>query len=383
MNERMNNMLNLVATAAFGIEAVVKRELEHMGIAVMSTENGRIHFEGSVETMIKVNLNLRSADRVYVQIGIKEQVTSFDELFDWIKTLPLETYLDVRGRFIVDAKTVKSALHSPRDIQKISKKALIDRLKEYTPQNVFKEDGPRHRLQVAMFKDTAEMLLDTSGDGLHKRGYRSDQGEAPLKETLAAALIQLSFYGENRVLYDPFCGSGTIPIEAAMMCRNIAPGLNRHFDFEHFIFSDALTLKKARKEAYMQIKTENDCKIIASDADFKMIPIAKENAENAGVDDAIHFETARFEHRTFDIPYSMIITDPPYGERIKDDDIKRLYESIGKTMKAHKTMSFYILSGLMGAENAMKSRAKKTRVLFNGDMKVRYYMYPGPKPAWK
>lgn len=379
----MNVMLNLVATAAFGIEAVVKRELEQMNIEVKDTENGRIHFEGSVETMIKANLFLRSADRVYVQIGKKDSVMSFDELFDWIKTLPLEAYLDVRGRFLVDAKTVKSTLHSPRDIQKISKKALIERLSENTNANVFKEDGPRHRLQVAFFKDTAEVLLDTSGDGLHKRGYRTGQGEAPLKETLAAALIQLSFYGENRVLYDPFCGSGTIPIEAAMICRNIAPGLNRHFDFEHFVFSDAVTFKKVRKEAYKQIKTENDCKIIASDADFKMISIAKENAENAGVDDAIHFETARFEYRTFDVPYGMVITNPPYGQRIKDEDIKGLYELIGKTMRNQKTMSFYILSGLMGAENAMKAKAKKTRVLFNGDMKVRYYMYPGPKPPWK
>ena len=374
-------MLNLVATAAFGIEAVVKRELEQMGVEVKNTENGRIHFEGSVETMIKANLHLRSADRVYVKIASKESILSFDELFDWIKTIPLEDYLDVRGRFLVDAKTVKSTLHSPRDIQKISKKALIERLKENTSESVFKEDGPRHRLQVAFFKEAAEVLLDTSGDGLHKRGYRTDQGQAPLKETLAAALIQLSFYGENRVLYDPFCGSGTIPIEAAMICRNIAPGLNRHFDFEHFIFSDAMTFKKARKDAYKQIKTENDCKIIASDADFKIISIAKENAENAGVDDAIHFETARFEYRTFDIPYGMVITNPPYGERMGEkEEVEELYREMGEKFLELETWSYYIITSHSKFEKLFGKEASKRRKLYNGGVETQYYQYYGPWP---
>ncbi len=185
-------MLNLVATAAFGIEAVVKRELEQMGVEVKSTENGRIHFEGSVETMIKANLHLRSADRVYVNIASKEGVDSFDALYDWVRTLPLKDYLDLRGKFLIDAKSVKSKLYSLRDLQSITKKALIDTLKETTGAQTFHEDGPRHRLTISMYDNEASLLIDTSGAGLHKRGYREGQGRAPLKETLAAALVQLS-----------------------------------------------------------------------------------------------------------------------------------------------------------------------------------------------
>ncbi len=375
--------MKLVATAAFGLEAVVKRELETLGVASMDTENGRIRFEGDVQTMIKANLRLRSADRVYVEIASHAEIDTFDKLYDWVNTLPLKDYLDVRGKFLIDAKSVKSTLYSLRDLQSITKKALIDTLKKTTDTDVFKEDGPRHRLTVAMFENEASLLLDTSGEGLHKRGYRREQGRAPLKETLAAALVQLSYYSKERVLYDPFCGSGTIAIEAALIARNIAPGLNRHFDFEHFHWVDKALYKAERKAAYKSIDMETDVKIIASDADFRVIETAKENAENAGVDADIHFEVARFEHRTFDVPYAVIVTNPPYGERIKDDTLQALYGSIGTAIKRNKTCSFYVLSGLMGAEKAFGHRAKKTRVLFNGDIKTRYYMYPGPPPPRK
>ncbi|MFW6285136.1 MAG: THUMP domain-containing class I SAM-dependent RNA methyltransferase [Bacillota bacterium] len=372
--------MNLVATAAFGLEAVVKRELEHMGIHSMDTENGRIHFEGDVAAMIKANLYLRSADRVYAKIASAKAIDTFDALFDWVTTLPLIDYLDKKGKFIVDAKSVKSKLYSLRDLQSITKKALIENLKQATSETIFKEDGPRHHLTISLYDDEATLLLDTSGAGLHKRGYREGQGKAPLKETLAAALVQLSYYTKERVLYDPFCGSGTIAIEAAMIARNIAPGLNRHFDFEHFHWVESAQYKTLRKEAYKAIDMETDVKIIASDADFSVLEVAKENAANAGVEGDIHFEVARFEHRTFDVPYAVIITNPPYGERMQDEKIHKLYADIGKTIKHHKTCSFYILSGLMGAEKAIGKRAKKTRVLFNGDIKTRYYMYPGPPP---
>ncbi|MFW6285384.1 MAG: THUMP domain-containing class I SAM-dependent RNA methyltransferase [Bacillota bacterium] len=372
--------MKLVATAAFGLEAVVKRELENLGIESMDTENGRIHFEGDVPTMIDANLYLRSADRVYVSIGSQKGIDSFDALFDWVKTLPLIDYLDKKGKFIIDAKSVKSKLYSLRDLQSITKKALIENLRASTGEAVFKEEGPRHHLTITFYEDEATLLLDTSGAGLHKRGYREGQGKAPLKETLAAALVQLSYYTKERVLYDPFCGSGTIAIEAAMLARNIAPGLNRHFDFEHFHWVDNPLYKQKRKEAYKAIDMESDVKIIASDADFSVIEVAKENAANAGVEGDIHFEVARFEHRTFDVPYAIIITNPPYGERMQDDAIHKLYATIGKTINQNKTCSFYILSGLLGAEKAIGKRAKKTRVLFNGDIKTRYYMYPGPPP---
>lgn len=373
-------MMKLVATAAFGLEAVVKRELEQLGIESMDTKNGRIHFEGDVSAMINANLYLRSADRVYVCIGSKKAIDSFDRLFEWVMTLPLIDYLDKKGKFLVDAKSVKSALYSLRDLQSITKKALIENLKAATGDETFKEDGPRHHLTITFYEDEATLLLDTSGAGLHKRGYREGQGKAPLKETLAAALVQLSYYNKDRVLYDPFCGSGTIAIEAALIARNIAPGLNRRFDFEHFHWVGSALYKNQRKAAYKAIDMDATVKIIASDSDFGVLETAKENAANAGVDGDIHFEVARFEHRTFDVPHAIIITNPPYGERMKDDEIQKLYASIGKAINHNKSCSFYILSGLMGAEKAIGKRAKKTRVLFNGDIKTRYYMYPGPPP---
>ncbi len=369
-----------VATCAFGVEAMLKRELIELRLSIDGASNGRVYFRSDYAGVMRANLWLRSAEHVYLVLG-EETIKSFDELFDWIKTLDIEPFVKREDAFIINAQSQKSALFSLRDIQKITKKSLIENLKTAFDVSVFNETNKHHDFLVYLMEDKAEFLLDTSGAPLHKRGYREQNVAAPIKETLAAAIILQSFYSKERILIDPFCGSGTIPIEAAMIGKNIAPGLNRSFAFERFKNHDSPVYKRIRKDALLAIDHETELKIFASDVDHAAITAAQDNAFTAGVDDQIHFKTSDIRHITTDLPYAVYITNPPYGRRLEDEQkLEPLYRYLGQVLKKEKNASFYILSAFMGFEKTIGKRADKTRVLFNGNIKSRLYQYFGPKP---
>ncbi len=372
--------MEFLATCAFGIEAVLKREIQSLGLNVTRSSNGKIYFSGDIETMVQANLHLRTAERIFIVIG-KGKVLTYDELFDFIKKLSLKSFVSQKGQYMVQAKSVKSKLFSPRDIQSIVKKAMIENLRQAYGVRQFDESEEKYAFLLELQNDQAELLLDTSGKSLHKRGYRLSQGEAPLKETLASALVLLSFYDKSRVLYDPFCGSGTIVIEAAMIAKNIAPGLNRSFSFLHFAWFDKAIYQRVKKAAYKAISSEDIVPIQASDIDPKSVRMAEENAIEAGVEDAIAFEIADFRIREYQKDYGIVISNPPYGERLEDkESAEQLYSDFGKIMKAYSSYSFYIISSYNGVEGLFKRKADRTRVLFNGNIKTRYYQYYGPKP---
>ncbi|MFP4286901.1 MAG: class I SAM-dependent RNA methyltransferase [Candidatus Izemoplasmataceae bacterium] len=373
--------MKFVATCAFGIEAVLKREMEGLSLNIIASENGKIYFEGDQADLFKASIALRTAERIFIVLG-SQVVKSYDELYDFIKTIDLKSYVSKKGKYLVLAKSVKSTLYSLRDIQSITKKAMIDNLTHAYKTNTFLEEEESYKFLIDIQKDTCECWLDTSGDGLHKRGYRTKQGEAPIKETLAAALVLLSFYQKERVLYDPFCGSGTIPIEAAMIGKNMAPNLNRGFAFLKFPWIDLEAFKTVRKDFLQAIDQEANLTIIASDVDQNILSVASENAFNAGVDDVIRFELTRFEYQAFDKPYGIIITNPPYGIRLDTlEEAEALYQKIAKRFTELKTYSLYMITSYPGIEGIIGKKADRTRVLFNGNVKARYYQYYGPKPS--
>ncbi len=377
---REGEIMDYVVTCAFGIEAVLKREMQALGLNITRSTNGRIYFQGDQKALFKANLHLRTADRVFILLG-QSKVMSYDALFDFIKGLPLSETLSSKGKYHINAKAVKSTLYSPRDIQSITKKALIENLKVAYKKTEFKEEGEYYRLSIELLNDTVEVLLDTSGESLHKRGYRLKQGIAPLKETLASALVQLSFYNEGRVLYDPFCGSGTILIEAAMIAKNIAPGLSRDFAFLAFPWVDKQAFQTLKKEAYKAINHSPKGRILGSDNDMMALEMAKTNAIEAGVEDIIDFEFIDFEDHPFTEEYGIIITNPPYGERLETiEDAEILYRKMGAQFKRLKTYSIYLITSYPGVEGLLHKKADRTRVLFNGNIKTRYYQYYGPKP---
>ncbi len=375
-------MFTCSATTAFGLEAPLKREITNLGATVISTHNGSVYFHADKPMIIKANLWLRTAEHVHIVLA-RETVKDFNALFNFIEALPFGNYLHKDGRFVVNARSNKSSLYSLRDIQKITKKALIESMKRTHPSTEFKEGGPTFGVLVNIQEDVAEVLLDTSGEALHRRGYRTDAGEAPMKETLAAALVQLSFYDAHRVFIDPFCGSGTLAIEAAMIGRNMAPGLNRRFAFEHFSFIPKSLIKSTRKEVLQAIDYEKTLTIYASDVAYDMITIAKENAAEAGVIDDIHFQIADFRHLDFSVPNAVIVTNPPYGNRLGDgaNDLEPLYKDLGSIIRSHTDHSYFVITPFIGFENVVGKRANKTRVLFNGRIKARFYQYHGPPPA--
>lgn len=372
--------MRFCATCAFGFEAMVKNECQTLGFELTGGENGKVFFDGDFETMMKANLSLRTAEHVYLVLK-EEKITTFDALFDLIKAVDFRAFIRPEGQFIVNAKSHKSTLFSLRDIQKITKKAWIENLKHTFDETTFLEKGPQYNLLIVIDNDQCSVLLDTSGDALHKRGYRENQGKAPLKETLAAALIMQSFYRADRILIDPFCGSGTIAIEAALMAKNIAPNINRSFAFEAFKRFDHKLFKNLKRQYLKAIKQDEPVKIIASDIDPKMVEMAKDNAFNAGVDDAIHFKVSDFKYMDYTLPYAIVITNPPYGQRLEEEkNLKPLYEDLGKVIKKHPDNSYYIFTSFMGFEKTIGNYADKTRVLFNGRIKSRLYQYFGPKP---
>ncbi len=373
----------LIATSTFGIEGVVKRELVNLGFKVSKTENGKVSFFTDAQGIAKANLWLRTADRVLLKIAEFKAYT-FDELFDKTNKLDWSKYISKEGKFIINAKSVKSKLYSITDCQKIVKKSIVENLKNKYNVSWLEETKETYSVLVSILKDTVTLTLDTSGIGLHKRGYRIRGVKAPLKETLAATLVLLSYWNKDRILYDVFCGSGTIAIEAAMIGRNIAPGLNRDFASKHWSFIDKSVWKEETKKAYLAIDYNVELKIFASDIDEFNILGAIENAEEAGVDDCIIFVKKDFRDVEYNDDYGVIISNPPYGERLSSDEsIEKLYKDMGIIFNKLDTWSKYIITAFKGFEDVYKKKADRQRKLYNGRIETWYYQYYGPRPPLK
>ncbi|MGI6037991.1 MAG: THUMP domain-containing class I SAM-dependent RNA methyltransferase [Limnochordia bacterium] len=372
--------IELIATTTFGLEAVVKRELLALGYKDLVVEDGKITFTGNVADIPRANLWLRSADRVLLKMG-SFSARSFEELFEGTKALPWDEWITRDGKFTVIGKSVKSQLFSVPDCQAIVKKAVVEKLKGKYKLEWFPETGPEYTIQVALLKDVATLTIDTSGVGLHKRGYRQSAGEAPLKETLAAALVQLSFWNKDRHLYDPFCGSGTIPIEAALIGLNIAPGLNRDFASQDWPQIGKELWRAAKVEAFEAIDQDSFLRIVGADIDPKVIAIAKENGMEAGVAEHIDFRVQDVAKTKFQDPYGVVITNPPYGARLGDQrELRQLYSQMGLVFREDPTWSVYVLTADEEFEEHYGQRAQRKRKLYNGNIKVDYYQFIGPRP---
>ncbi|MBU4533170.1 MAG: class I SAM-dependent RNA methyltransferase [Firmicutes bacterium] len=372
--------IELIATAPFGLEAVVAREVKQLGYEDVTVENGRLTFIADLSAICRTNLWLRTADRVLVKMGSFTALT-FDELFEQTKALPWDEWIPVDAEFPVQGKSVKSRLFSVPDCQAIVKKAVVEKLKQRYHQEWFAETGPRYNIEVALLKDEATLTIDTSGAGLHKRGYRKLGSTAPLKETLAAALVLLSYWRPERPLIDPLCGSGTIPIEAALIGLNIAPGLGREFAAEKWPVIPASLWKEARVEARHLISHDRELEITGSDNDSEVLSLARHHAEQAGVDDQVLFRHRSLANYSSAYPYGCVITNPPYGERLGESGaVENLYREMGRVFQAFGTWSFYILTAYPGFERLFGRPADRKRKLYNGRIECHYYQFFGPRP---
>ncbi|MGN1402480.1 MAG: class I SAM-dependent RNA methyltransferase [Bacillus sp. (in: firmicutes)] len=370
----------IIATAAMGLEALVAKEVRDLGYECR-VDNGKVIFQGDETAIARANMWLRTADRVKIEVG-KFKAYTFEELFQATKALPWEQFITEDGEFPVSGKSVKSKLFSISDCQAIVKKAIVERLKSaYNRIAWFKEDGPLFKVEVALLKDEATLTLDTSGVGLHKRGYRVSQGEAPLKETLAAALVMLTNWHPDRPLVDPFCGSGTIPIEAAMIGQNIAPGFNREFVSEQWPWIPAEIWDKVREEADEKANYDQPLNIIGSDIDHKMVELAKANSMEAGFGDLIQFKQMQVSDFTTKEEYGVIIGNPPYGERLGDKEtVEKMYRDMGRIFSQYDTWSVYMLTSYEQFEKMYGKPATKKRKLFNGFIRTDFYQYWGKRP---
>lgn len=370
----------LIATSTFGIEAVVKRELVKLGFEVIRTENGKVTFLSDLSGIARANIWLRSADRVLLKVG-EFTAETFDELFEKTKALNWGEYIPIDGKFTVNGKSVKSKLFSISDCQAIVKKAIVETLKQKYAVTWFDESGADFTVLISMLSDVATLTIDTSGAALHKRGYRIAPVEAPLKETLAASLIMLSYWNQDRTLYDVFCGSGTIPIEAAMIGKNIAPGLKRDFASKHWAFIGDDIWSHEIATAKAAILSDVKLSIFAFDIDENCIVAAKTNAEAAGVSDSIVFTQNDFKNVDYSIPYGILITNPPYGERLSDDyNVNDIYNNMRPLFKKLETWSLYLLTSYEGFANLIAKKPDRERKLYNGNIETCYYQYYGPKP---
>jgi len=375
--------IQLIATSTFGLEAVVKREVQKLGYTDISVENGKVTFECDESAIPRANLWLRTADRVLLKMGEFKALT-FEELFEKTKALPWDEWITEDGEFTVTGKSVNSKLFSISDCQAIVKKAVVEKLKSKYNTEWFREDGPKFTIQVALLKDIATLTINTSGEGLHKRGYREESVEAPIKETLAAAIVQLSYWYPDRILLDPFCGSGTIPIEAAMIGKNIAPGLLRSFASEEWPRVGKELWKEAKAEARRSIKQDIELNILASDIDEKAVEIASTNAYEAGVDDCIKFEVRDVLNIESNEEYGIIICNPPYGERLGErEEVEELYRNMGKSFNKLDSWSTYVITSNEYFEGLFGRKADRKRKLYNGRIKVDYYQFYGPRPPKK
>ncbi|MDW4310955.1 class I SAM-dependent RNA methyltransferase [Staphylococcus saprophyticus] len=373
-------MYQLLAVCPMGLEAVVAKEIQELGYDT-TVENGRIFFEGDETAIVKCNLWLRTADRIKIVVG-QFKATTFDELFEKTKALPWETLIEQDGNFPVQGRSVKSTLFSVPDCQAIVKKAIVERLRRaYQASGWLNETGAKYPIEVAILKDNALLTIDTSGSGLNKRGYRLAQGEAPIKETLAASLIRLANWTGDTPLVDPFCGSGTIAIEACLIAQNIAPGFNRDFVSENWDIMPDRLYDEMRDEADQQANYDRKLEIYASDIDPEMIEIARRNAEEVGLADIIQFSVKDVNTLTIDEDKPMaLIGNPPYGERIGDrDKVEEMYRYIEELMQQHSQLSTYILTSSTEFEFLVNKKATKRRKLFNGYIECTYYQYWGDK----
>ena len=372
----------LTAPCHFGLEAVLKKEVYDLGYEITKVEDGKVTFIGDAQAICRANIFLRTAERVLLKVGSFHAVT-YDELFEGIRALPWEIYLPKDAKFwVTKACSIRSKLFSPSDIQRIVKKAVVEKMKEYYDQEWFAETGAQYPIRIFLLKDEVTVTIDTTGESLHKRGYRTMSGLAPISETLAAALIKLTPWHADRILVDPFCGSGTFPIEAALMAANIAPGMNRDFTAQEW---ENMILKKiwyeASEEARDLAKPDLAVDIQGYDIDGDVIRIARENAKRAGVDHLIHFQKRSIQQLRHPKKYGFVITNPPYGERMEDKrDLPKLYEQIGEAYRNLDAWSLYIITGYEDTERFIGRNADKKRKIYNGMLKTNFYQFMGPKP---
>ncbi len=373
--------ITLIATATFGLEMLVKHEVKALGFALTQVSNGQVAFAATLADIPQANLWLRCADRVLLKMG-EFTAVSFDDLFEQTKAIPWETLITKDGQFTVNAKSVKSTLRSARTCQSIVKKAVVERLKEAYDIDWFPETGPEFTIQVSLLKDVAQLTIDTSGDGLHKRGYRAEAGEAPLKETLAAGLVQLSFWRKERLLIDPMCGAGTILIEAAMIGRNIAPGLRRPFASERWPAIPPEAWQEARQQAEAAQTAGGDMQLFGYDIDPESVATAQSNAQIAGVADDIVFAQQDVQDLWIDQQYGILISNPPYGLRMSSyKELNEIYIALHKMFRKKKGWSVYILTAdKMFPKYFKRARPDRVRKLYNGRIEVNYYQYYGEKP---
>lgn len=375
--------IELIATATFGLEAIVAREVRNLGYLDTKTENAKVEFIADESGICRSNLWLRSADRVLVKVGQFPALT-FEELFEGTKSLPWDIWLPENAKFPVSGKSVNSKLFSVSDCQAIVKKAIVEKMKQRYRKQWFEESGPEYPIEVALLKDMVTLTIDTSGAGLHKRGYRKLSAPAPLKETLAAAMVQLSYWNPERVLIDPFCGSGTIPIEAALIGLNIAPGLNREFIAEKWPQIPAPIWEQAREEARDSIRRDLKLKIIGTDIDDSVLSLARYHRRMAGLDEQIHLQRLPVSELRSSRKYGCIICNPPYGERIgAPKEVESLYREMAKTFSLLDTWSIYILTAYQGFERVYGRKADRRRKLYNGRIECQFYQYFGPRPPRK
>ena len=372
------NTIKLIATTAFGLEAVLRQELEALGFKDLKTTDGRIEFPADFSDIPKANLWLRSADRVLLKLA-EFTATDFDQLFDPVGDLPWERWIPKDGKITVVGKSAKSKLMSVRTCQSMIKKAVIKRLQPKYKVDRFSESGSEFIINFSIFKDVVQLTLDTTGPGLHRRGYRTHAGEVPMKETLAAALILLSSWDQNKILIDPMCGSGTILIEAALMARNIAPGLNREFISEHWAFLDQKLWKEARAWAKKSIRPSGEVKMFGFDSDNERILNGKGNAKRAGVQDDIVFKRQDLADWQIEQEAGVVITNPPYGLKLSPDtDLVPLYTALNRVLESKKQWAFYIITADTDfPQHFKRSRPDKIRKLYNGPIEVSYFQYYG------
>ncbi len=378
----MNRRYELLAPCHFGLEAVLKKEIIDLGYEISQVEDGRVTFIGDAEAICRANVFLRTAERILLKVGSFTAI-SFEELFQGTKNIPWEDYIPQDGKFwVAKASSIKSKLFSPSDIQSVMKKAMVERMKSRYGVNWFAENGSAYPLRVFLYKDKVTIGMDTSGDSLHKRGYRTMTSRAPITETLAAALLMLTPWKKDRILVDPFCGSGTFPIEAAMMAANIAPGMNRSFlaeDWKNLI--PRKCWYEAMDEADELVDREASADIQGYDIDGEIVRAARANAERAGVDHLIHFQQRPVSRLSHPKKYGFLITNPPYGERLEEKAaLPAIYRELGERFAALDSWSAYVITSFEDAEKYIGRKADKNRKIYNGMLKTYFYQFSGPKP---
>lgn len=381
----MKKTYELIAPCHFGLEAVLKKEIVDLGYEIVRVEDGRVTFSGDDEAICRANIFLRTTERILLKAG-EFKAESFEELFQKTKAIPWEEYIPEDGKFwVAKASSIKSRLFSPSDIQSIMKKAMVERMKQHYHVERFSETGSSFPLRVFLHKDQVTVGIDTTGESLHRRGYRTLTSKAPITETLAAALILLTPWNRERILVDPFCGSGTFPIEAAMIAANMAPGMNRSFlseDWKNLIPKKCWY--EAMDEANEMVDNHAIVDIQGYDADEEIVKAARANAKAAGVDHMIHFQHRPLSTLSHSKKYGFIITNPPYGERIEEkENLPGLYREIGERLKALDSWSAYLITAYEDAEKYIGRQADKNRKIYNGMMKTYFYQFMGPKPPRK